>query len=677
MMLALASCVASNRASRPIDADAQAFIDDLGVEAPFQRRVDSLVRMLKGEAGNWTQLSQSYASTAKVYLTQGDYQTMPSTPGDNFATIKDLFLSAPLTPTGTGFAADREMHFRGGNYLVAAMALITDGPWWIIVIGNCHAALAAQQVIAAQNTASNPGRTNFLYLNSNDATKLTFYESGGSGFVASDNTTPAPSSEPVIMGAVNYGAGAGNLRVYTNGVQGGTTNTGNSSYTLENVPTRIGRRTDNGLPLTNYSMQALVIGRGFITVDDFKAIGNNIDLLCKIRANNGFGRWPQAPPVSQVRLAGGNTGASVYAFAGTGGLLRLDNGDLLCTSDTFGVGSGNNKTLVHKSTGNGASWEQLGSTITGLLWPTPFKVGSTLYMLGTTTDGSSAGVGQIVIAKSTNDGASWALTTISTGAVISNAGMWHLSKVRATLERDGKLFFPVERGDLSSNGVVSSNGRPRWVSVISFDLADDPTDPANWEWSNEIDAADYRTPFGLSITAHEAIECQFVEGEAVYLYSRITWAQIGSGVFDFDPGTNTLAIYGPDDTADFGECAFHPVKLPEGGYVVLGNADSSAGQKRHKLAMWYSPSGDPGSWVLCDTGTALPNMGVFNAGNPGAGSAYNGNEGVQYPHALIDSENPDDLIFASRTAFNGAHTYHNTNRITFHRLANFRNYLPS
>ena len=32
----------------------------------------------------------------------------------------------------------------------------------------------------------------------------------------------------------------------------------------------------------------------------------------------------------------------------------------------------------------------------------------------------------------------------------------------------------------------------------------------------------------------------------------------------------------------------------------------------------------------------------------------------------------DDLLALSRTAFNGAHSFHDSNFITFHRISNFR-----
>ena len=35
----------------------------------------------------------------------------------------------------------------------------------------------------------------------------------------------------------------------------------------------------------------------------------------------------------------------------------------------------------------------------------------------------------------------------------------------------------------------------------------------------------------------------------------------------------------------------------------------------------------------------------------------------------------DDIIYLARTAYRGAHTYNDSNRITFHRLEHFRQYL--
>ncbi|MGO3170468.1 MAG: hypothetical protein ACTIJA_05400 [Bavariicoccus seileri] len=46
--------------------------------------------------------------------------------------------------------------------------------------------------------------------------------------------------------------------------------------------------------------------------------------------------------------------------------------------------------------------------------------------------------------------------------------------------------------------------------------------------------------------------------------------------------------------------------------------------------------------------------------------------GLQYVSFLIDG---DDLLYLSRTALNGADSYHNSNYITFHRLNDFRKFL--
>jgi hypothetical protein len=43
--------------------------------------------------------------------------------------------------------------------------------------------------------------------------------------------------------------------------------------------------------------------------------------------------------------------------------------------------------------------------------------------------------------------------------------------------------------------------------------------------------------------------------------------------------------------------------------------------------------------------------------------------GLQYVDFEFDG---DDIIFLCRTAFNGAHSYHDSNYITFHRIKNFR-----
>jgi hypothetical protein len=46
--------------------------------------------------------------------------------------------------------------------------------------------------------------------------------------------------------------------------------------------------------------------------------------------------------------------------------------------------------------------------------------------------------------------------------------------------------------------------------------------------------------------------------------------------------------------------------------------------------------------------------------------------GFQYVDWQFDGE---DLLYLVRTAYDGAHNYHDANRITFHRLSSFRDLL--
>ena len=48
------------------------------------------------------------------------------------------------------------------------------------------------------------------------------------------------------------------------------------------------------------------------------------------------------------------------------------------------------------------------------------------------------------------------------------------------------------------------------------------------------------------------------------------------------------------------------------------------------------------------------------------------NVGFQYVSFCFDG---DDIVYLSRTAFNGAQNYHDNNYVTFHRVKNFRVFL--
>jgi hypothetical protein len=97
-----------------------------------------------------------------------------------------------------------------------------------------------------------------------------------------------------------------------------------------------------------------------------------------------------------------------------------------------------------------------------------------------------------------------------------------------------------------------------------------------------------------------------------------------------------------------------------GKYLTLSNGvrDSARPSNRSALAMYASP--DLRHWTHCLT--------LLEDDSQTSIEAAAARVGFQYVDWAFDGE---DIVYLVRTAYSGAHNYHDANRITFHRLHDY------
>lgn len=356
-------------------------------------------------------------------------------------------------------------------------------------------------------------------------------------------------------------------------------------------------------------------------------------------------------------------------YLGSPSLVRLPNGDLLATHDYFGPGCPRNHedeehlTSVYRSSDDGVTWTNV-THIANAYWGSLFVHREVLYHLGT-----SQQYGSIVIRRSADNGSTWSHPAdestglLFRGGPVRVAPNYHCAPV-PIVEQDGRLYRAFEDCDPCVWGsgfrslVISAAADADLLQADSWTmsnkLAFDPAwRPAAWGevavpgWleGNVVAAPDGTLWNILRVNSKPAVDKAAV----------VKVSEDGRHV-DFDPTTGFIDFPG-------GMSKFTIRRDPASGlYYTLTNNNTvpEAPNQRNVLSLYTSP--DLIKWthrrtLLTDDSTLSAVDSVRLTG-------------FQYVDWQFDGV---DLLYLVRTAYGGAHNYHDSNRITFHRLADFRN----
>lgn len=365
-------------------------------------------------------------------------------------------------------------------------------------------------------------------------------------------------------------------------------------------------------------------------------------------------------------------------YLGSPALLKLPDGALLVTHDYFGPGILSPEqpalTSVYRSEDGGETWSNI-SQIIGCFWGTLFLHRNEIYLLSVTRE-----YGDLVIRKSTDGGYTWTNPTNEKNGLLLKSGPghkapnWHSASATGVYSYKGRLFKSLEELIVPEEG-----GDALWrpdlfsASVISADENSDLLDAASWTRSNSIMMESQKFPPELNLHIKHGgwLEGNFAEPpeggllmlmrvHLAHAFNRIAHIKVSDdgrnitfshtdGVVEFIGGTSKFNVIYDEKT----KCYFS---------LSHGYLSDEFEHGRHNLYLVVSE--DFKHWrtlkkLLCDD-TGLDKETARNF------------TGFQYPDFLIDGE---DLLYVVRTAYKGAHTFHDSNRITFHKERNFRNLL--
>lgn len=372
-------------------------------------------------------------------------------------------------------------------------------------------------------------------------------------------------------------------------------------------------------------------------------------------------------------------------YLGSPSLLRLPEGALLATHDYFGAGCPRNHegeehlTSVYRSEDNGVTWRSL-THIANAYWSTLFLHQGSVYLLG-----CSQQYGSIVIRRSDDGGFTWTHPGDPRTGLLFRGGSYHTAPNYhgapvPMLVKGGRLYRAFEDCD------PCEWGHGFRASVISAPVDADLLDAANWTMSNKL-AFD---PAWVPAAWGKLLNPGWLEGNCVEAPDGALWNILrfnsepladkaaivtvhdegrrlafdpATGFIDFPGGMTKFTIRRDPVTGLYLTLA-NPAVLPEEGGILAsppkaGDWFAASCYRRNVLALCASP--DLRHWqvrhvLLADDSSLDRDESRLRTG-------------FQYVDWHFDDK---DILYLARTAYDGAPNFHDSNRITFHRLAAFR-----
>ena len=351
-------------------------------------------------------------------------------------------------------------------------------------------------------------------------------------------------------------------------------------------------------------------------------------------------------------------------YLGSPSLVRLPDGALLATHDYFGPGCPRNHedeehlSSVHRSEDNGESWRNV-THIANAYWSTLFVHRGDAWLIGT-----SQQYGSIVIRRSSDGGFTWAHPVDAKTGLLFKGGPfheppnYHCAPVPVLLA-NGRLF----RGFEDCSPCVWGTGFQ--ALAVSAPEDADLLDATSWTMSSKVPFDPAWLPdWGARPTCPGWLEGNIVQAPDGQLLDILR--------FNAEPHSDKAAVLRLSD--DGRTLAAKPefIDLPGGChkfsvrrdpatglYLTLSNNNTAKAHpwQRNKLSLCASR--DLREWQVCATILA-------------DGEASIPHVGFQYVDWQFDG---DDLIALVRVAWDGAHNFHDSNRIVFHRVKNFRSLL--
>ena len=362
------------------------------------------------------------------------------------------------------------------------------------------------------------------------------------------------------------------------------------------------------------------------------------------------------------------------SYIGSPSLVRLPDGALLASHDYFGqlftLEGENGLTSIYRSEDDGQTWLNI-THIINAYWGTLVSLPDAVYHIGVTRD-----YGDIVVRRSLDGGFTWSVPKDGKSGVIVKGtppGEPHRFRIETSgteLVHDGRLYKAYDVHAIEPGG-------SEWIAgnfatgVMSADIGADLLDASSWTLSNRVRFEAER--YGNASVAQAGdgwLEGTLVPApdggirDIIRMHLR---KPNKAGMLTLSNDGRDLSFDYADGIIDFvgGDSRFIIRRDPKTGiYVTFSNPveTNDKGEcltARNKLSL--SVSTDLRHWrrvrdVLTDDTGLEPQYSKLLTG-------------FQYCAWHFDGD--EDIILLSRSSYRGAHTFHDANRLTFHRFKNW------
>jgi len=331
--------------------------------------------------------------------------------------------------------------------------------------------------------------------------------------------------------------------------------------------------------------------------------------------------------------------ASTNRYIGSPSIAVLPNGHYVASHDFFGSGSSPGETSVFQSEDKGETWQHI-ADIDGQYWSNLFVYNGLLYIMG-----PNRSLGHIVIRQSTDGGRTWTDPVSAMSGLLSESPGYHTAPMPVVVHQ-GRLWRSMELGE---------GPRENWASfVMSASVDADLLRADHWSWSNML--------------YHPTVpDLRWIEGNIVVtpdnkLVNILRTNDIGvdkAAIVRVSEDGRTVSFDAENDIIDFpGGGAKFTIRYDEetARYWSLVNKQKDPAAYRNRLVL--TSSSDLIHWSVESVILEHPDS---------------SHVAWQYVDWHFEER---DIIAVSRTAYDdglgGAHSAHDANYMTFHRIQDFR-----
>ncbi|NQT38208.1 MAG: exo-alpha-sialidase, partial [Planctomycetes bacterium] len=322
-------------------------------------------------------------------------------------------------------------------------------------------------------------------------------------------------------------------------------------------------------------------------------------------------------------------------YVGCPSIAVLPGGDYAASHSWFGPGTSMDRTAVFRSTDRGKTWQHQ-TDIHGQWWSNLFVHREKLYIMGV-----SARYGHVVIRRSDDGGRTWTEPKDGKSGLLAADAQYHTAPVPVVVH-NGRIWRAME--DAMGGGGWGKHFR---AFVMSAPTDADLLDAASWTSSNRL------------ATESEWLGDGWLEGNVVVtpegkMVNILRVALRG--------GDKAAIVRVSDDgrTISFD---------PENDFIDFPGGSNKFSIRRDDRTKRYwalvNKERDPPAYRNVLTLTSSADLRRWKVETVILRHYDSRNHAWQYPDWQFDG---NDLVAASRTAWDGSHNAHDANYFTFHRI---------